>query len=622
MNCPPIPVEDFCKDPAIWTVRLSPNGKKIAFLAPWLERKNLFVLDVATKEAVNVTPEIDRDIATYFWKGDRYLIYQIDSSVLRLDLESGKASTLLLADGSNVALVDDLKWSSDKDVLVAIARPDADVSDVYRINVCSDELTRVLVAEHPDVKNFGTVQEWIVNHAGEVCGAISVQGTRDYLLTRPGPADSFKIVRRMDFRHSIEAQFYPYLFYTDDNNGIYAIARTQKHRNTAALVVLSAKTGRQLRCLYHNRNFDVADIGFSHKRKIVTYVSFHDTKLRHKMLDRQMARIFASLRALPSDYVAEILDHDAAETKFIVLASNDTTPGKYYLLDASDNQNHKLTLLGDIAPWLNEKPLAPVKPVKFRARDRLPISGYLTLPVGKRAKKLPLVVCVHGGPENRNYWQYDSLYSGEVQFLANRGYAILQLNFRGSIGYGRSFWAKGFKQRGLKMQHDVTDGVRWLIRRGIADPSRIVIYGKSYGGYSALAGVAFTPELYRAAIDCAGVSNWLTWLRDFPPSDPLYPQFCAKVGDPTKYKGRLEAVAPALHADKVTKPVLIVHGEKDQDVSISESDQMVAALKSNGKTVEYIKVPNEGHIFARQESKVAFCKAMEDFLAQHLASSS
>ena len=619
MICPRIPVEDFCKDPAIWTVRLSPSGKKISFLAPWADRQNIFVLDVATKKTVNVTSEIESDVSTYFWKSDRYLIYQVDSSVIRLDLEAGKVAALLLADDSAVSLVDDLKWTSDSDVLVAIPRPGHDVSDVYRINVCSDDLTRSVVAEHPDPEKFGIVRQWIVNHAGEVRGAISVKGNNDCLLTRSGPADPFKIVRRMDFRRSIEAQFYPDLFYTADNKGIYAIARTQKRGNTAALVVLSAKTGRQLRCLYQNRSFDVASIGFSHKRKIVTHVSFHAAKLRHKMLDREMARIFTSLRALPAGCAVEILDHDSAEEKFIVLACNDTTPGKYYLLDASDTQNHKLRFLGDIAPWLNEKPLAPLKPIRFRARDGLSIAGYLTLPVGKEEKKLPLVVCIHGGPENRNYWQYDWLYSPEIQLLANRGYAVLQLNYRGSIGYGRSFWTKGFKQRGLKMQDDVTDGVLSLIRRGIVDPNRVAIYGLSYGGYSALAGVAFTPDLYRAAIDRAGVSNWLTWMRDFPPSDPLYPQFCVKVGDPTKYKGRLEAVAPALHADKITKPVLIVHGEKDQDVSLSESDQMAAALQRNGKTVEYIKVPDEGHIFARQESKVAFCKKMEEFLAEHLA---
>ena len=612
---PLIPVEDFCRDPAISNVQVSPGGTKVSLLGLWSKRQNIFVMDVATNQATNVTSETDLDVTTYFWKSDRYLIYQTDAGIYRCDLQSGTTIPLLLADNQAVTPVDLLKWSSDTDVLVELS--DKDPSDVYRTNVCSDDRALTRVAKHPDPDKFGPVFKWLVDDCGEVYGAITTKGINDYLHTRTDSASPFQMVRQMDFRSSIESQFHPYLFPTADNQHIFAITRTHPDRDTAAVVVLSAKTGEEIRSIYHNPEVDVASIGYSRKRKVVTYVAFHNGKLRYKVLDPEIAPIFETLKQLPRDHVVQIMDNDVAEKKFIVLVCNDTTPGEYYLLDATNTSHHKLTSLGEIAPWLNGKSLAPVRSVKFRARDGLTIHGYLTFPVEGKPKGM--IVYVHGGPENRNYWYYDWLYSSEVQFLANRGYAIFQLNFRGSIGYGRSFWTKGFKERGGTMLDDVTDGVHWLIKEGFADPNRIVICGKSYGGYAALAGVAFTPDLYCAAVDYSGVSNWLTWLNEsFPPGDVLYPQFCVKVGDPTKDKERLEAVAPALHADKITKPVFIAHGANDEDVALSESEQMVSALNAVGKSPDFKILKDEAHIFQKEANKVAIYRAVEDFLAKHL----
>ena len=633
MISPRIPVEDFCRDPAISNVHLSPSGIKISLVAPGKTHQSIFVRSGPNAESKEVTAEAAGDVTSYFWKSDRYLMYQAYDASLslwlyRCDLEQGSATPILQLTNEkgdyvvDINFVDDLKWHSDEEVLAELRPPIVPVDGVYRINVCSKEVRWRLVAEVPDPKQFGTVQKWIVDNNGEVRGAISVQGTNDHLLTRADPAGPFKIVRTMEFTQSIEDQFYPYLFYTADNKGIYAITRTHPRRNTAAVVILCAETGQEISCLYQNPEVDVASFGFSHRRKVVTHVTFHDDKLRNKALDPAAEPIFKTLRASSRGSVLQILDSDVKEKHFIVLASDDRTPGRYYLLDASNQHKHKLTPLGDKAPWLNRKYLARSRPIKFAARDGLAIRGYLTLPLGKKAKRLPLIINVHGGPENRNYWDYSSgsLYSGEIQFLANRGYATLQLNFRGSIGYGRSFWTKGFGQRGRKMQHDVTDAVRWIKKQGIADPKRIVIYGKSYGGYAALAGVAFTPNLFCAAIDCSGVSDWLTWLQEsFSPGDPLFEQFCVKVGSPTKDEARLAAVAPVRHASKITKPVFIAHGMLDQQVDPKESQRMVDALLAAGRRdVQYLKVPGEDHIFRKPDSKVALCKTMEEFLNQYL----
>src|SRR5207245_3239208 len=258
-----------------------------------------------------------------------------------------------------------------------------------------------------------------------------------------------------------------------------------------------------------------------------------------------------------------------------------------------------------------------MKPIEFKTRDGLTIHGYLTLPLGRDPKNLPVVVNPHGGPWARDVWNYNP----EVQFLANRGYAVLQVNLRGSTGYARKFWESSFKQGGKTMKDDISDGVKWLIEQGIADPKRVAIYGGSYGGYATLAGVTFTPDLYAAAVDYVGVSNLFTFLNTIPPYwKPYLDMWHELVGHPERDKALLEAAAPVLHADNIRVPLLIAQGGKDPRVNVDESDQMVAALKKRGVAVEYILKDNEGHGFANEENRFEFYEAMERFLAKHLGS--
>ncbi|MEI7981895.1 MAG: S9 family peptidase, partial [Bacteroidota bacterium] len=243
---------------------------------------------------------------------------------------------------------------------------------------------------------------------------------------------------------------------------------------------------------------------------------------------------------------------------------------------------------------------------------------YLTLPVGytmETAKNLPVIVNPHGGPWARDGWYFNP----EVQFLANRGYAIVQMNFRGSTGYGRNFWEKSFKQWGLTMQDDVTDGTKWLIEKGIADPKRIAIYGGSYGGYATLQGIVREPDLYAAAVDYVGVSNLFTFLKTIPPYwKPMLDMMYEMVGNPKADSVQFIATSPAMNADKMKTPLFVAQGKNDPRVNINESDQMVNALKKRGITVEYMIKDNEGHGFHNEENRFDFYRAMEKFLGQHL----
>src|SRR5258708_789478 len=256
-----------------------------------------------------------------------------------------------------------------------------------------------------------------------------------------------------------------------------------------------------------------------------------------------------------------------------------------------------------------------MKPTEYTSRDGLKVHGYLTLPKGSEAKKLPVIVNPHGGPWARDVWGWNP----EVQMLANRGYAVLQMNFRGSTGYGRSFRQASFKEWGKKMQDDITDGVQYLIKEGIADPKRICIYGGSYGGYATLAGITFTPDLYACAVDYVGVSNLFTFMNTIPPYwKSMLEQMHVMVGDPVKDKVLFTATSPALHADRIKVPLLVAQGRKDPRVNISESNQIVDALRKRGVEVEYIVKDNEGHGFYNEENRFELYEAMERFFAKHL----
>jgi dipeptidyl aminopeptidase/acylaminoacyl peptidase len=305
------------------------------------------------------------------------------------------------------------------------------------------------------------------------------------------------------------------------------------------------------------------------------------------------------------------------EDKYIVRTYGDKSLGDYHLYDKTTDE---LSYIGDPSPWLEEAYMASMNPIKYQSRDGMTIHGYLTLPAGydmETAKDLPVVVNPHGGPWARDTWGFNP----EVQFLANRGYAVLQMNFRGSTGFGREFWEASFREWGKKMQDDITDGVNWLVEKGIADEERVAIYGASYGGYATLAGLAFTPDLYACGVDYVGVSNLFTFMGTIPPYwEPYKKMMYEMVGDPENEADSLmlRSASPVFHADKITSPLFVAQGAQDPRVNVDESDQMVAAMKERGVDVEYMVKENEGHGFRNEENRFEFYRAMEEFLATHL----
>lgn len=602
------PIRDFFRNPERGYFRLSPDGKTLGFMQPYQSRMNVFVQPLGAKGALQgeprrLTEETARDIEIYFWKGNDRILYVKDfggdenTHVVSVATDGSGLKDLTPFDGVKASIVDDLEDDPDH-ILVSHNKRDKQVFDVYRVNIKSG--ASALVAENP-----GNITGWLTDHDGKVRAATTSDGVNTSLLYRATESDPFKTIVTTTFKDQVGP-----LFFTFDNKKLYVTSN--RGRDKAAIFVLNPESGKEEQMLFEHPEVDVENMGYSRRRKVLTAISYATWKNERKYLDAATETLFKTLEGKLPGYEIMLQSHTRAEDRWIVAALNDRTPGSRYLFDSASGQ---LTKLGDINPWIPERDMAPMKPITYKSRDGLTIHGYLTLPLGKAPKSLPVVVHPHGGPWARDLWGYNP----QVQFLANRGYAVLQMNFRGSTGYGRKFWEASFKQWGRAMQDDVTDGVEWLIKEGIADPKRIALYGVSYGGYATLAGLTFTPDLYAAGVDYVGVSNLLTFLRTIPPYwKPFLDMMQEMVGHPEKDKALLEAASPVFHVDKVKAPLFVAQGARDPRVNKAESDQIVKALRRRGVEVEYMVKENEGHGFRNEENQFEFYEAMERFLANHL----
>jgi len=600
---PKFPVRDFFANPERAYFRLSDDGRTLGFMQPVAgaegkpRRLNVFVQPLEGSKPVGeprqLTHETARDINIYYWKGSDRILYTKDFGgdenfhVVAVDVKTGK-------------IVDDLP-DDPFHVLIQHNKRNPEVFDVFRVDVRTGE--SVLVAENP-----GDILGWQTDHHGRVLMAVRTKGLDSELLYRANEKAEFRTIATTDYKTRLDPAFF-----TDDEQKVYMISNRGRDKTALVMMDPNKPQAEAEEVLYQDPEVDVDGPSWSNARKRLTMVTYSRDKTVRKFFDPYYEKVFADIeKQLPGMEIA-LQNSNKAEDKFIVAAANDRTPGARYIYDAKADT---LTKLGDINTKIPEAAMSFMKPIAYTARDGLAIHGYLTLPLGKEPKNLACIVNPHGGPWARDTWGYNP----EVQFLANRGYCVLQMNFRSSTGYGRKFWEAGFGQWGLKMQDDITDGVKWLIAQGIADPKRVGIYGGSYGGYATLAGVTFTPDLYAAAVDYVGVANMFTFMKTIPPYwKPLMPKFYEMVGDPVKDKARLEATSPVMHADRIKTPLFVAQGARDPRVNKDESDQMVAALKKRGVAVQYMVKDNEGHGFRNEENQFEFYEAMEKFLAAHMA---
>lgn len=600
---PLIPMKDFFRNAEKRSFQISPDGNYLSFMQSVNARMNVFVQKIGEEAVTQVTFATERDIAGYFWKGNNRIIYVQDSKgdenfrLFAVDRDGKNQKDLTPFEKVRAGIVDDLE-DNPNEMLIQINKNNPQVFDVYRINVNTGDMK--VVGQNP-----GNITGWQTDHDGKLRVAITTDGVNSSILYRDNEDQEFKTLITTTFKETVAP-----IFFTFDNINLYMASNLG--RDKAAIVEYDIKNNKEVRVLYENPDYDVSGLNYSRKNKTLSYATYVGWKQEYFFFSKEAENIFNDLTSKLGGKQIAVSGNNKDEDKLLIRTYSDKSLGAYYFYDVKTKDLKKLS---DVSPWLNEQHLADQKPITYKSRDGLTIHGYLTLPKGVDAKNLPVVVNPHGGPWARDVWGFNP----EVQFLANRGYAVLQMNFRGSTGYGREFWETSFKQWGKTMQDDISDGVKWLIDQGIADPKRVGIYGGSYGGYATLAGLTFTPELYACGVDYVGVSNLFTFQNSIPPYwEPYKEMLYEMVGHPQKDSLLLRDASPVFHVDKIVAPLFIAQGAHDPRVNKNESDQMVEALQKRGIDVPYMVKDNEGHGFRNEENRFDFYGAMEQFFFKYL----
>ena len=457
----------------------------------------------------------------------------------------------------------------------------------------------------PVVKNPGNVLRWVADSRGVVRAGVELNGDKLRLRYRKDARSSWKTIAESPLT---DFDCWP-LKFTPDDQDLFVYASNS--RNTTGLYIFEVARRALGECLWQHAEFDIGSIGLTRNGKPAC-ISYTADRLQSHWLIPEWAAIQAGIdKALP-DTVNRMVSVSKDGSKAVFRSFGDRTPGAYYLYEKA---THQLQKLRDIMGWINPEEMAPMRPISYVARDGLTIHGYLTLPLGLPATNLPTVIMPHGGPWARDFWGFDS----QVQFLANRGYAVLQMNFRGSTGYGFAFMKAGFKQWGLKMQDDITDGVKWAIAQGITDKTRVGIFGASYGGYAAMMGLTQTPELYKCGINYAGVTDITLLLKVDAYRLPKLTGFQRlALGDAKGDRDKLEATSPINHVDKIRAPVLLIYGGQDQRVRVTQGKRLASELTKHGKQYEMIFEEKEGHGFHIEKNKIEMYRKMDAFLKKYL----
>lgn len=620
---PTIPAEDFARQPKLRNPAFSPDGERFAAVQEVDGRMNLVAADMKARKLIRVTSFTSVDVSSYRWISNTRIVFGVYDARRGLTEQRGGGLFAVNYDGSEPReLSPTLKdciarnqicrqtsyfsriGGSDDEILAIANDRDLHTDDLYRLNTRTGRKT-LLTEENP-----GKVARWVVDKDLVPRAAWSVdpktlQGTFWYR------DDASSRWRKVAAFGEFEAGFRPVAF--DVDGALYVVSNMEQDKE--ALHVFDPKTNRPGEKVAQH---PLADIGGNvvmrpHDRAIIGIEVFADQP-EFVWFDAAHAKaqklVDASLPGRANKLVP--LDNGKA----VVVSTSDRDPATYYLVDPSKRTLEELVRPID---WLKPEQLASTKVVRYKARDGLEIPAYLTLPNGREPKKLPLVAWIHGGPWARDQWGYDA----EVQFLASRGYAVLQPNFRGSTGFGRRHLTSSFKQWGQAMQDDITDGIRHLVTQGIVDEKRVCIGGASYGGYATLMGLVKDPLQYRCGISVVGVSD-LIWMQELgysdfnsynPDSAEAY--FKVTMGDLDKDRAMLEQYSPRRHADKVEAPVLFVHGADDRRVPIKHAEGMRDALKSAGRPYEWVVYSGEGHGFLKPENRLDYYRKMEAFLGKH-----
>jgi len=601
LSSPIIPRDVLFGNPERAAPQISPDGTQLGYLASVNGVLNVWIRTIGKNDDRAITDDKYRGIRNFLWQYDnKHILYTQDIGgdenwrLYQTAIASKRTKDLTPYEKVRVDIVA-YSWKTPDTILVQMNKRNPQVFDVYRVDLKSANMD-------VDTENPGDVAGWQADNALQVRAA-QIQTPEGGTIVRV--RDDLKSLWRELIRWGPDETFGNVVGFTPDDKRLWVT--TSLDYNAARLLEIDVATGKQ-KVVAEDPNFDVNATINNPKTNALEAVSFTRQRTEYEFIDPGVKADFEILRKVRDgdiDGISVNLDN----TKWVVTFVSDNAPVYWYLYDRASKQ---ATLLFSNRPALEKYKLATMKPIEFTARDGMKLYGYLTTPVGMEAKNLPMVLFVHGGPWGRDVWGLNSY----AQWLSNRGYAVLQINFRGSTGYGKKYVNAGDRQWAGAMHTDLLDSKDWAVKTGVADAKKVCVMGGSYGGYATLAAVAFSPDSFACGVDIVGPSNLNTLLKTVPPYwSTLLSTFRKRMGDSEEF---LKTQSPLFKADQIKVPLLIGQGANDPRVNKAESDQIVAAMRKNDKPVMYYVFPDEGHGFARPVNNMAFNAATEEFLAKYL----
>ena len=600
-----IPLQALFGNPERVNPKVSPDGSRMAYIAPSNDVLNVWVKTIGKGDDAPVTRDTDRGIRMYTWAHDnQHILYLQDVGgnenfhLYRVDLDTLETSDMTPFDNVQARIVEHTKRSPNH-LLVSMNKEDERLHDVYRLDLKSGDMR--LVAKNP-----GNIIGWEADYDLKVRAATAARPDGGFdLLVRDDEDSEWRRLLTWDAEDALNSHVVSFM---RDGRGLYLV--DSRNANAGRLVKLDVAT-ESLQVIAEDPIYDVTGVMTHPDTYEVQAVAFTRARTDWLALDDSIESDFEIIGKL-DDGDFFVYNRDHADETWLVGFSKDNGPVSFY---AYDRRSGEGTFLFTHQPALARYTLSTMEPVSFQTGDGLTIHGYLTFPLGAGRRKLPTVLNVHGGPWARDVWGFDPA----AQWFANRGYLCLQVNFRGSTGYGKAFVNAGDREWGGKMHADLVDAVNWAVEKGYADPERIAIFGGSYGGYAALVGATFTPDLFRCAVDIVGPSNLITLIESVPPYwVPMLATFHKRVGHPETDADFLRSRSPLFKVENIKIPILIGQGANDPRVKQAESEQIVEAMKGKSIDYQYLVFPDEGHGFAKPENRLEFFREAERFLAKHL----
>lgn len=615
-----IPIEDFFKRPDFSQIVLSPDGTHLAALAPIENRQNVVVMNLATRDVKLVTNLKKQDANGLMWANNERILFFMDKDgnesfgIFSVNKDGSKSRALIAPAEAQVrsgrfvvraAQVVSRLEEEDDYVLIAYNKRNVRFFDLYRLNVYTGRMS-------PYEQAPGVQTGFILDQDDKVRMRTLNSGLRVKTEYRNPETEEWELIQDVRFD---DPQWVPTNIAYDGKTAYVSSTITPEgeERDKAGVYTYDLESKKLMDLVFEHPKADVGGVTFSRKTKQLAAIGHYYMKPGVEYFDDTWRERQKTLDEAFPDTVNTITSLTKEEDKAIIVSTSSTHPATYFLWDFNTNRLESLTP-DTSRPWLSANDMSEMKPLTITARDGLELPAYLTLPKGKEAKDLPMVMLPHGGPWARDTWGWRP----DVQFLASRGYAVLQVNFRGSTGFGRSHVMASYREWGKAMQDDITDSVNWAVEEGIVDADRVCIYGGSYGGYATMAGLTFTPDLYKCGINYVGVTSIPLLFTTAPEAWGDLAPMAVMVGDPKQDKEALEATSPVNHIEAIKAPLLMAYGRQDPRVVLDHATKAEKELKKYNKDYKLIIKDKEGHGFRKLENQVEFYTEMENFLAEHI----